>query len=122
MKYVQVLKEIQVTVNGEPCKNSDGTVELPWSFGTYLVNIVLPDPSIGTAYKVLKSCAILEAQFKDVSVGKWIAVEDAHWELIKIAIETPKGSGVPSSVLRQLLPFMDAVLEAKNEKPEDLEM
>lgn len=117
MKYVEVKKDIQVTVNGEAWKESDGTEMKPWSFAQYLDNIVLPDPAMGTGYKSLKACAIIEAQFKDARPGTWVGVEDAHWELLKNTIENPKGGGIHAGVLRQFIPFMDAVIGATSEKP-----
>ncbi len=119
MKYVQIPKDIQIMVNGEPWKDSDNTVMPPWLFARYLENIVLADPAIGTAYKELKACVTVDALFKAASPGTWVGVEDTHWEMLKAAIENPKGGGIPSAILRQFLPFMDAVLDAKSEKPED---
>ena len=117
MKYVQVPKDIQITVNGEPWKDSDGAVMKPWPFSRYLENIVLADPGIGTDYKNLKACSIVDANFKNSASGECVEVEDAHWEMLKNTIENPKGGGIPSNILRQFLPFMDAILEAKSEKP-----
>lgn len=42
------------------------------------------------------------------NIGKWAN-----------AIENPKGGGIHPGVLRQFLPFMDAVIDAKSEKPSD---
>ena len=119
MKYVQVPKDIRIMVNGEPWKDSDGSIMKPWPFSRYLENIVLADPTIGTGYKELKACSIIDAQFKSVDPDTWIGVEDTHWEMLKNTIENPKGGGISSGILRQFIPFMDAVLEAKSEKPKD---
>lgn len=117
MKYVQVPQDIQIMVNGEPWQDSDGTEMKPWSFGRYLENIVLADPAIGTEYKKLKACSIVDAQFKGTTPGTYVGVEDTYWEMLKDTIESPKGGGISSSILRQFIPFMDAVLDAKSEKP-----
>lgn len=122
MRYIKVPADIQIMVNGEPWKDSDGSVMLPWSFARYLENIVLADPAIGTAYKDLKACAIVDALFKDASPDEWVGVEDTHWEMLKNTIENPKGGGISSGILRQFLPSMDAVLEAKSEKPTDSDL
>lgn len=122
MKYVHVPKDIQIMIpNPCPlCRASVGDVNVKaemWSHARYVDNIILPDPAIGTEYKSLKACSIMDANFKNAIVGKCVEVEDAHWEMLKTAIENPKGGGISSSILRQFLPFMDAVLEAKSEKP-----
>ena len=117
MRYVQVKEDIQILVGGEPWTDSNGGVMPPWTFARYLENIVLVDPAMGTTYKALKSCDMVGEQFKDAILGTWMPVEDAHWEMLKNAIENPKGGGVSPSILRQFIPFMDAVLNAKGEKP-----
>jgi len=59
------------------------------------------------------------------NIGKWANVDDdtlddyAGADLGKYAIENPKGGGIHPGVLRQFLPFMDAVIDAKSEKPSD---
>lgn len=119
MKYIEVKEAIPIVVNGHPWMDSDGSKMPSWSFVRYLENIVLPDPAIGTKYKELKACSILEKQFESAAPGKWVGVEDAHWEMIKVAVEEPKGGGIHPGVLRQFLPFMDAILDAKAEKPRE---
>jgi len=120
MKYVQVKDEIQVMANGKPWKEKpNGEVMPPTSFSDYLENIVLPDPAMGTGYKALKACALIEKQFASVAPGEWVAVEDAHWEMMKRTIENPKGSGIHPGVLRQFIPFMDAVIDARVEQPSE---
>ena len=118
MRYVEVKREIQVMMDGEPWKETDGSTMGPWSFLRYLANIVLPDPAMGTGYKALKACALIEQQFKDAAPHAYVAVEEEHWNILKAAIENPKGGGIHSGVLRQFIPFMDAVLDAKSEKPD----
>ena len=79
MKYVQVPKDIEIMVNGKRWTDSAGNADPPWSFSRYVENIVLADPAVGTTYKDLKACSIVEDQFKNAKVGTWIGVEDAHW-------------------------------------------
>lgn len=120
MKHIKVPKDIQIMLNGVAWKDSDGSEMKPWSFGRYLENIVLPDPAIGPAgYKTYKACAIIDAKFEAAATDTWVEIEDEHWNMLKTAIQEPKGGGVHQGVLRQLIPFMDAVLEAKNDKPDE---
>lgn len=119
MKYVQVKDDIQIMANGQLWRESDGKAMPPWSFARYLENVVLPDPAMGTGYKALKACAIIESQFAGAAMGSWISVEEEHWNMLKTAIENPKGGGISPGILRQFIPFMDAVLEARSEKPKE---
>jgi hypothetical protein len=105
-------------VANQPWKERDGSVIPPWTFHRYLENVVLPDPSIGTTYKALKACSEVDRQFQNVTPGEVVGVEDEHWAFLTNAIEAPKGSGIHPGILRQFLPFMDAVLEAKKSKEE----
>jgi len=107
-------------LNGVAWRDSNDKEMPPWSFGRYLENIVLPDPAIGPAgYKTYKACAIIEKQFNAATPEMWVEVEEEHWNMLKTAIQEPKGGGIHQGVLRQLIPFMDVVLEAKNEKPNE---
>lgn len=108
MKYVEVLNDIQI---------DDGNSAESWSLVRYLENIVLPDPSMGAGYKAIRSCAIVGEQFKDAVPGSWVGVEDEHWKMLKNTIENPKGAQFSAASLRQFLPFMESILEAKSEKP-----
>lgn len=117
MKYIEVKPDIQIMVDGEPWRDTTNNIMKPWSFHRYLENIVLPDPSMGTGYKSLKACAIIDEQFKQAEPNSWIGVEEEHWNMLKTAIEEPRGSGVSPSILRQFIPFMDAVFEAVTKKP-----
>lgn len=120
MRFVQVQEPIQIVVSGEPWKDSNGQVDPPWSFAHYLRDIVLNDPAMGgTGYKVLKACNTIDSQFENAVPGTWVAVEDAHWEMLKNTVENPKGGGIPPSILRQFIPNMDAILNAKTKKPDE---
>ena len=119
MKYVQVNDNIKIMANGQVCLEEDGIPGKPWPFARYLERIVLQDPAIGTSYKALKACAIVDAQFKCAAVGSWVGVEEEHWNMLKDTIENPKGGGISPGILRQFIPFMDAVLEARSEKPKE---
>lgn len=119
MRYVQVKEEIQAIVNGKPWKEDTGEVMPPWSFSNYLEYVVLPDPAMGRGYKALKACALIEKQFDGVPPGEWVQLEEEHWNMMKLTIEHPKGSGIHPGVLRQFIPFMDAVVEARVDKPSE---
>lgn len=118
MKYVEVPEDIQVIVNGTSWMDAQGNAVPPWSLYRYLENIVLADPSIGTTYAALKSCNKISDQFEKAKPGDVIGVEDAHWSVLQGTINAPKGGGVSAQILRQFIPFMDAILQATDAKPE----
>ena len=117
MKYIQVKPAIQIILNGQPWVDAEGTEMPPWSMSRYLENIVLPDQAMGIGHKAIKACQTIGDLFEQANEGDWVPVETEHWDRLRQAVETPKGSGVHSTVLRQLLPFMDAVLEAPDKLP-----
>ncbi len=122
MKYVQVPKDIPVTIpNPCPlCRSSVGDnntkIDL-WSFTRYLENIVLSDPALGTGYEPLKARRLIVIQFENATSEEWIGVEEDHWTRLNTIIRDPKGGGIDSGILVQFFPFMEAVLEAKSENP-----
>lgn len=123
MKYVQILEDIPITIpNPCPvCRSSVGdnsTRTDPWSFVRYLENIVLEDPALGVGYEPLKARKLVADQFRNTTSGEWIGVEEAHWTLLKSIVKDPKGGNISSGILVQFFPFMDAIIEAKDTKPE----
>lgn len=119
MKYVLIPDDIQLLVNGQPELDANGKVD-SWSISRYLETVVLADPGIGTDYKSLKACFAVDEAFLKAVPGKYVEVDYDHWEKLKETIENPKGGGISPSILRQFLPFMDAIIEAKDTKPEEV--
>jgi len=117
MKYVLIPDDVQLLVNGQPELTANGKVD-SWSISRYLETVVLADPGIGTDYKSLKACFAIDAAFVKAIPGKYVEVDEDHWKKIKETIENPKGGGISPSILRQFLPFMDAIVEAKSDKPD----
>lgn len=104
-------------VDGKPWVNADDKVEKPWSFYHYLKTIVLPDPAMGSGYDAWNAYSVLNEAFKDESSGTWVTIDDAHWKLLCEIVNNPKG-GLPTGlVMYQLIPFMDAILQARDKKP-----
>lgn len=120
MKYIQVPEDIQLMLNGELLKDSRNEVEKPWPFIQYLRNIVLADPAVGTDYDNIRSSEDILSKFKNTIPGTWIELAEPHWEMLESTIRKPKGGGISPDVLRQLLPFMEAVLDAKRKKPTEV--
>ena len=118
MRFIQVPEDIQIMgVDGKPWVNADDKVEKPWSFYHYLKTIVLPDPAMGSGYDAWNAYSVLNEAFKDESSGTWVTIDDAHWKLLCEIVNNPKG-GLPTGlVMYQLIPFMDAILQARDKKP-----
>jgi len=118
MKYVKIEEPIQIKLNDKPLEEADGSVAPSWPISKYLEAEVLCHPTIGSGHKAIKSCDLVAKQFKDATPGDCVAVEDAHWELLRSAIESDQAVSTHPIILRQLLPFMDAILEAASTDPE----
>lgn len=54
--------------------------------------------------------------FDGAEPGEVIALEDQDWEMLRKIIEAPKVM-YGALLMRQMLPFIDAVLDARNEPP-----
>ena len=63
----------------------------------------------------LRMGAKLEALFAARKAGEWVAVEDTDYQRLRLAVEE-SAYNVPA-IARQLLPFIDAVNDAKKEQP-----
>ena len=117
MRYVKVPENIQLVPDDASDAKPDDKAIKPWPISLYLKNVVLRDPAMGTGYEITKTIDQVYNNFKDEIPGKFVGVEDAHWKLLVTTINDPKGSGIDPFILCQLLPFMDAILEAKDKKP-----
>lgn len=92
-----------------------------WSFARYLENLVLGDPGMGSGYDAWKRYSALNKAFKDVSSGTCVEIDEAHLRLLCEVIKGPKGNLPSGDAMHQFLPFMEAILDAKSEKPKEIE-
>ncbi len=95
----------------------------PFTFERFVVEILLSDAKwTQRGYQGLRSARKIEKAVTNKAPGEWISIEDADWERLKEVIETPTNgtySGQSSFVTRQLMEFLEAIMEAKDEKPEE---
>lgn len=61
----------------------------------------------------------LDAATKEGGSGVMM-ISDEDWQKLKTSAEAPRGLGVYSTVVSQLLPMLSAITEAKTEKPKRL--
>ena len=92
----------------------DGS-DAPWSMFRFLVTFVLPDPGMGKGYKADRARSKVEALFRDATPGTTVGVEDADWELMRAAVESPAAGGAPQ-ITAQCLSFQAAIMEAPERK------
>lgn len=117
LRYVQVPGPIQVKEGaekvGEPMKFAD------------FIKLVTNNPIWAASYAAIKSMQAIEKALASSNGVMELAEED--WTRLKGAIETPQstdaagrsipGYGIHTRFLPQLVPFMDAIMDAKTEPP-----
>ncbi len=119
MRYIEVPQPIQLyhLTTGEPL-TVDGS-DSPWQMYRYLMDLVIPDPAMGKGYEVDRVRSTIQRSFLHVHPGGYVAVEDAHWEMVRKVIESPE-SAIPPVVTMQLFAFQQAFVSASREKPKVL--
>lgn len=84
-----------------------------YSFQSF-VQTLLSQPHWGKDYKAVRTGVSIENKVADAKPGSKIELAEADWELLRKSAETPEnGFGLHPILLRQMLPFMDAVVQAE---------
>lgn len=107
MRYIKIPEPLQIKV-----PTSEERIEAP--FPKFLREMLL-DPQFAKNYKTLKIAAAIDKAL-DKANGV-LALENEHWNLLKKVIEEPNG-GYMGGVGPQILPFLEAVITATDEEPE----
>lgn len=97
----------------------------------WLNGVVLRDPRFFVGYKEMKHAKAIDDALSSAPAGQWAMIERADWEFLKNIVEHPqyqtvgqRGEPVTypgyanSALARNVLPFIQAVLEAVEKKPE----
>lgn len=121
MRYIKVPDAIQLydLAHKRPIIENDGSEMEPWTFQRYLATLVLPDPAMGKGYKADKAVRAVDKAFEGAKPGDVVGVEDDHWERMKTAVEDPQGGRPNLGITSQLVPFAEAIVEAKETKPDN---
>ena len=104
MKFIKV-PELAISTEGME----------PTNFKEFLCAVVLNDEVFGSGYQALKAATHIETAV-ECSNGV-LEIHEADYKYLRAAIENPK-PGYNPRVARQLLPFLDAIANAQDAKPE----
>ena len=93
----------------------------PFTFERFIVEILLSDVRwTQQGYQSLRVARKIEKAVAGKVAGTTVMIEDADWELLKKVCEAPTGgtfSGQTVFVTRQLMGFLDAIMDASEEEP-----
>lgn len=114
MKYVQIPEPILLTdLDGKPYATPTGPMLA--KFDQFVRGRTL-DPVFGQDFAGVIAAVEIGNVFKDCKPGAFVAVETEHWKRLDRATREPKNP-YDMKVAVQMLPFMKAVIEAKDSLP-----
>lgn len=116
IKYVTVPEPIMLhdPVTKEDLKDEKGETK-PQKFSDFIGKLLF-NPMWAENYKNIKSAKAIDKAFSNGSGVVQLAEED--WKKLKDLVENPKsGYGYHAAVMPQLLPFLDAIMDAKDSAP-----
>lgn len=111
MKYVKVPEAVVLTgYNGEKGE----TIQ----FRDFLQRSLLNDQKFGSSYELLRAARKIEEAL--AQANGYLQLEDADWQVLREIAQTPTAGNYQTStvVARQLVPFLDAIVQAGDRKPE----
>lgn len=118
IKYVTIPEPIMLhdPVTKEELKDEKGVAK-PQTFSEFIGKLLF-NPMWAENYKNIKSAKAIDKAFSVSNGVAQLAEED--WKKLKELVENPKGGyGYHAAVMPQLLPFLDAIMEAKDSGPEE---
>ena len=94
-------------------QSNGGEGQEEYSFSSF-IQTLLSQPQWGKDYKAIRTGASIEKKVSDSSPGEEIILSDDDWKLLKDSAESPSnGYGLHPYLLRQILPFFDAIVGAE---------
>jgi len=116
-RYVIVPDPIMLhdPVTKEPLKDEKGESK-PQKFSEFIGKLLF-HPKWAENYKNIKSARAIDKEFANGAGVVQLAEED--WKKLHDLVENPSGGqyGYHAAVMPQLLPFLDAIMEAKDSAP-----
>lgn len=107
MRFIVIPPPITIKIEGQS--------DTEWAFHRLLSEWLSNAKYFGDNAASLRMGAKIEALFAGRKAGEWVAVEDTDYQRLHMAVEE-SAYNVPA-IARQLLPFLDAVNDAKKEQP-----
>jgi hypothetical protein len=120
MRYIERVPAIQLV---DPLKKTPLENNPPITMYNYAVNAWFSDPKLseGGPAKLRRWQKVMEAfEEADKKDAKFIALEDADCEMLQTHVKASKGMVQYPMLEMQFLAFPEAVLSAKEKKPEEV--
>lgn len=101
--------------------------KVPFTFKDFIKHLLDTNPVWGKSYKNIRSAMAIEQALVLKVAGEVGVLAQEDWDLLKEAVEKPQMSGPGGSVegfgyipqvVRQLVSFMDAIVQATDKEPE----
>jgi hypothetical protein len=107
----------------EPLKDEKGVVK-PIAFYDFISKLLF-NPKWAENYKAIKAAKAIDKEFSGCindAFGKngpgMVKLAEEDWKRLHDLVENPNGQyGYHSAVMPQLLPFLDAIMEASDKEP-----
>lgn len=118
IKHVTVPESILLhdPVTKEELKDEKGVAK-PQTFSEFIGKLLF-NPMWAENYKNIKSARAVDKAFDSAKPGTVVQLAEEDWKRLHDLIENPKGGyGYHAAVMPQLLPFLDAIMEAKDSTP-----
>lgn len=121
-RYVEIPPPVTVL---DPTSNQPIPDEKPLDFD-FVMTKLMSHPVWGESFAAMRSQDAIHDAWKNAKDGVMVLAEE-DWTRLKQAVETPKitaptgqvipGFGVHPTVVRQLVPLLNPIVEAKSERP-----
>jgi len=109
MKQIVIPEELtlsQQTPTGE-------TQEIQYSFAEFVLGLMNLDERFNADLPGVRAAVKIEALVKDKRAGETLDLEDADWQRLKEAAESPTGRRYPISPARRIANFLEVIVAAK---------
>lgn len=118
MRYVKIPEPITLLepTTKEPLKDEKGETK-PQKFSDFIGKLLF-NPMWAENYKNIKSARAIDRAFEKAEPSTVVPLAEEDWKKLKDLVENPKGGyGYHAAVMPQLLPFLDAIIEASDKEP-----
>lgn len=113
MKYITMPDQVSIRrFSGESINDESGQPSRV-NFGTFVLDR-LEDPKFAVDMKTI--LAAVEIKCRVQEANGVLALEDAHWELLRDATKNPTG-GYNGVFAHNFVPFMSAIVDADDQGP-----
>jgi hypothetical protein len=118
LKYVTIPEAITLLepTTKEPLKDEKGVVK-PVTFYDFIGKLLF-NPKWAENYKAIKAAKAIDKAFEKAAPKTVVQLAEEDWKRLHDLIENPAGQyGYHAAVMPQLLPFLDAIMEASDKEP-----